>query len=190
MVLSITSHQQHPLESSTDQRQLYSVIDNKIVPHVSSPHGHSATSHSLQSGCPRCLPLLTARWTQKWLFQFALFDIIIRTNGLRQRSGLTKNEKRFRQASNVLLRFKPSPLLTWLVNTAVFVEMTWGDTVGGLKINPRFYVQVPDSHQLIKAARTGNISLVRELINTSSATALCMTDAGWTPLHVSTMLPQ
>ena len=74
--------------------------------------------------------------------------------------------------------------MTWLVENAVALDITWGGTVGGLKINPRFYVQVPDSHQIMKAARTGNMSLVHSLISTNSASALCMTSAGWTPLHV------
>ena len=122
------------------------------------------------------------------VFEFVLFDVLIRTNRLRRRGRFINDEKKLRQASSVLLRFKPSVLLTWLIDTAVFLEMTWGGNIAGLQINPRFYVQVPDSHPLLKAARTGNISLFRRLINTNSASALCMTSAGWTPLHVSVLL--
>ena len=135
----------------------------------------------------RRLPFFTARWTQKQVFQFVFFDILFRTNHLRRHEGLIKDKKQLRQAWNILLRFRPSTLLAWGVETIVVLGMSWGNTGDGLKINPRFYAQVPDSHQFMKAARTGNMSLIYNLINTKTAPILCMTSAGWTPLHVSYM---
>lgn len=160
-------------------------MKDTIIPQLSAPRSPLATSNLSQSGSSRRPLLFTVIWTQKKIFEFVLFDVLIRTNRLRRCGRCTDDEKQLRHISSVLLRFRPSVLLKWLLNTVVFLEMTWGDTVGGLKINPRFYVQVPDSHQLIKAARTGDISLLRRLFNTKPASALCMTSAGWTPLHVS-----
>ena len=182
MVVSNVSCQQHHLESSTGQQELLSSINNMVVPQHSALHGCLPSSKSLQREYPRGLPFFTARWTQKQVFQFVFFDILFRTNHLRQHEGLIKDKKQLRQAWGILLRFRPSTLLAWLVETVVVLDMSWGNTVNGLKINPRFYAQVPESHQVMKAARTGNIY---DLINTDTAPILCMTSAGWTPLHVS-----
>ena len=185
MVVSSTSCQQHHLESSTGQQELLSSINNMVVLQHSALGGRLASSKSLQREYPRRLPFFTARWTQKQVFQFVFFDILFRTNHLRQHEGLIKDKKQLRQAWSILLRFRPSTLLAWLVETVVILDMSWGNTVDGLKINPRFYVQIPDSHQVMKAARTGNMSLIQKLINMNIAPTLCMTSAGWTPLHVS-----
>ena len=185
MVVSNTSYQQHHLESSTGQLELFSSINNTVVPQLPALDDCLANPNSLQPGYSRRLPFFTARWTQKKVFQFVFFDILLRTNNLRQHGGFIKDKKQLRQAWSILLRFSPSTVLAWLVETNVVLELSWGSTVDGLKINPRFYVQVPDSDQLMKAARTGNISLAHKLISMNSASALCMTSAGWTPLHVS-----
>ena len=185
MVVSNTSYHQYHLESSTRQRELLFSINNTVVPQLSVLRDYLASSHPFYPEYLRRSPFLTVRWTQKRVFPFLFFDILIRTNGLRRHGRFIKDEKQFRQASSILLRFKPSTLLAWLVETAVILDMSWGNTVDGLKINPRYYVQVPDSHQIMKAARTGNMSLVHNLISTKSASTLCMTSAGWTPLHVS-----
>ena len=178
MVVSNTSDHQYHVESSTRQLELLSSINNTVVPQLSALHGYLASANSSQPEYLRRLPFFTARWTQKRVFQFAFFDIIIRTNDLRQHGRFIKDKKHLRQASSILLRFSPSTLLAWLVETVVVLDMSWGNTVDGLKINPRFYVQVPDSHRVMKAARTGNMSLVRNLISTKSASASCMTSAG------------
>lgn len=185
IVASNDSRQQHHLESSTRQVELLSLVKNTIIPQLLAPRGPLAASNLLQSESSRRPLLFTVRWTQKRIFEFVLFDVLLRTNRLRRCGRFTEDEKQLRHMSSVLLRFRPSILLKWLLKTVVFLEITWGETVGGLKINPRFYVQIPDSHQLIKAARTGDISLLRRLFNTNSASALYMTSAGWTPLHVS-----
>ena len=185
MVLSNTSYQQHHLHSSASQLELSSSINNTDIPQLSALHSCSANPKSLQPGYSRRLPSFTARWTQKMVFQFVFFDVLFRTDDLRHHGGFIKDKKQLRQAWSMLLRFSPSTLLAWLVETVVVLELSWGSTVDGLKINPRFYVQVPDSHQVMKAARTGNISLVHKLISKNSASALCMTSVGWTPLHVS-----
>ena len=185
MVVLNTSHHQYHLESSTGQRELLSSINSTVVPQLSALRDCLAISNPLRPERSRRPPFLTARWTEKWVFQFMFFDILIRTNDLRRRGGPIEEEKQLRQASSILLRFRPSSLLTWLVKTAVVLDMSWRGPFNGLRINPRFYIQVPDSHLILKAARTGNIALVHKLISTSSASPLCMTSAGWTPLHVS-----
>ena len=185
MVVSNTSYHQYYLESSTRQRELLSSINNTVVPQLSVLRNYLASSHPFYPEYLRRSPFLTVRWTQKWVFPFLFFDILIRTNDLRQHGGFIKDKKQLRQASSILLRFSPSTLLAWLVETVVMLDMSWGNTVDGLKINPRYYVQVPDSHQIMKAARTGDMSLVLNLIGTNTASTLCMTSAGWTPLHVS-----
>ena len=185
MAISNTFYQLHHLESSTGQLELFSSINNTVVPQLSALRGCLASPNSLQPRCSRLVPFFTARWTQKQVFQFVFFDILFRTNDLRQHGGSIKDKKQLRQAWSVLLRFRPSTLLARIVETVVVLDMSWGNTVNGLKINPRFYSQVPDSHQIMQAARTGNMSLVHNLISTNSASALCMTVAGWTPLHVS-----
>ena len=185
MIVSNTSYQQHHLESSTGQLELFSSINNIVVPQLSALRGSLASPNPSQPGYLKRLPFFTARWTQKQAFPFVLFDILFRANDVRQHGGFIKDKKQLRQAWSILLRFSPSTLLAWLVETVVVLEMSWGNSVDGLKINPRFYVQVPDSHQVMKAAKTGNMSLVHNLISTNSASTLCMTSAGWTPLHVS-----
>ena len=185
MVVSNNSSHQYHLESSTSQRELLASIDNAVIPQLSALCSYLANSNSLQSEHPRRLPYFTARWSQKRVFHFVFFDILIRTNDLRGHEGFIKDERQLRQASSILLKFDPSNFLAWLVETTVILDMSWGNPVNGLKINPRFYAQVPDSHQVMKAARTGNMALVRNLISTNSASALCMTVAGWTPLHAS-----
>lgn len=168
--------------------ELLSLVKDTVIPELLAPRGPLATPQLLRFESPRRPLLSTVRWTQKWIFEFILFDLLIRTNRLRRCGRSTEDEKQLQHVSGVLLRFRPSFLLTWLLSTVVFLEMSWGDTVCGLKINPRFYVQIPDSHQLIRAARTGDISLLRRLIRMNPALALCMTSAGWTPLHVSTVV--
>ena len=185
MVLSNTCYQQHHVGSSTGQLELFSSINNTIVPQLSALRDYSTNPNSLRPGYSRRLPIFTATGTQKQVFRFVFFDILVRTNDLRQYGGSSKDKKQLRQAWSILLRFMPSPILAWLVETVIVLELSWGSTVDGLKINPRFYVRVPDSHQVMKAARTGSIALVHELISNNSAAALCMTSAGWTPLHVS-----
>ena len=185
MVLSNAIQQQHHLESAAGQRQLLSLMENTVVPRPLARYGYMASVNSIQSGCSKGPTQYTASGMSKWVFQFILFDLLIRTKGLRSCGSVIKDGKKHQQASSLLLRFKPSTLLVWLVETAVVLDISWGGAVGGLRMNPRYYVHVPDSHQLIKAAKTGNTSHVRELIDTDSGSALCMTEAGWTPLHVS-----
>ena len=185
MVVSNTSYHQCHLESSARQRELFSSINNTVVPQLSVLRDYLASSKPFYPEHQRRSPFLTVRWTQKRVFHFLFFDILIRTNDLRRHGRFIQDEKQYRQASSILLRFNPSTLLAWLVETTVILDMCWGNTVDGLKINPRYYVQVPDSHHIMKAARTGNMSLVRNLISTNSASTLCVTSAGWTPLHVS-----
>ncbi len=184
MLISNHSQRQHYLESSTRQRELLSLMNNLVL------LGGLATSNSLQPGYFGRPPPSMGRLTQKRAFQFGLFSILTRTNDLKQYRRNIKDNKQLRQASRVLFKFNPSTLLAWLVETAVVLDLTWGGTVGGLKISPRFYVQVPDSHHFMKAVRTGDMSLVRDMIRTNAVSGLCMTSAGWTPLHVSHVFQQ
>ena len=184
-MLSNTSYQQHQVDNSTSQLELFPSINKTIVPQLSALRDCSTNLNSLRPGYLRRLPIFTATWTQKKIVRFVFFDILVRTNDLRGYGGPSKDKKQLRQSWSILLRFVPSNILAWLVETVVVLELSWGSTVDGLKINPRFYVRVPDSHQVMKAARTGSISLVRELISKNSASTLCITSAGWTPLHVS-----
>ena len=179
--------QQHNLERSAEEQEMISLMKLLLLPQVLSLKGY--TDGVKRAGNKRSEPQSTYRsgaytmkWSQHIKYHFMIFGLLIRTGRIRI---YDKQQKKLRQASHVLFDFKPFPLLEVVLNTAITVDIRWGNTLNGIWICPRLYTQVPKSHHLVEAAKTGDVLLLRSLICTDFVSPFCRTTDGWTLLHVS-----